>query len=311
MMQHPESALNDMHAASDCCQDTDGTQGTTYPGEHVMPPSAGNQGGMTSGALGGGNAVSSGQQYANDVPHYTSQGFVAGRPQEVNNPASAGELHGSPHQDPGFRTGGVTDGSVHDMSAASPAAASHMQPQTYPGGYQTAPPSMPSQSHETAYPNMSAYAAGYQTVPPQMPPQGGYQNIPPGMPEGQGSFQTATFQMPPQGGYYGTSPQMPPQSGPAPVHPMPDQAHHPKFEEHKYGQFVEVVNGFINGEPDIPKTVGLLENCDLRFWKGAIVGVVASLILTNKTVQTAVTGTLGGIMGAFQKESQEQPTQGD
>lgn len=81
---------------------------------------------------------------------------------------------------------------------------------------------------------------------------------------------------------------------------------HPKYDEHKYGQFMGIVNDLVNGNPDMSKMMGFLESCDTQFWKGALIGVTATLLLTNETVKKTIIDSLSGIWGIFQKEKKEE-----
>ena len=61
---------------------------------------------------------------------------------------------------------------------------------------------------------------------------------------------------------------------------------------------MDVVNGIINGEsPDIPKLLGLFENIDTQFWKGAITGAVLVLVVNNDTVKKTIGDFFSGITG--------------
>jgi len=58
----------------------------------------------------------SGSQNAYDIPRYTSEGHILGRPQEENNPQSAGNVHGGgqiPQQPGSFQ--GVASGAYQQM----------------------------------------------------------------------------------------------------------------------------------------------------------------------------------------------------
>ncbi len=70
-----------------------------------------------------------------------------------------------------------------------------------------------------------------------------------------------------------------------------------KHDLNRYGQLLDAVTGIMNGEPDIPKIAGILDSYDPAFWKGAIIGVLSSLILTNDTVKGAITGTISKALG--------------
>ena len=67
--------------------------------------------------------------------------------------------------------------------------------------------------------------------------------------------------------------------------------HHPKHDAHKYGQIVQMAEKFVNGETDLSDVVNgisLLENQDSQFWRGLLVGGVATLVLTSDQVKNAM-----------------------
>jgi hypothetical protein len=79
--------------------------------------------------------------------------------------------------------------------------------------------------------------------------------------------------------------------------------HHPKYDAHKYGQMIDTVGRFLNGEANVGEVVdGLfsLNFQDDQFWKGAVVGAVAALLLTSETVQSGLTKTVGTIFATAQ-----------
>jgi hypothetical protein len=85
-----------------------------------------------------------------------------------------------------------------------------------------------------------------------------------------------------------------------------DAAHgpgHPKHDAHQYGQFVGLVNELANGNADPSKVMAFLGSLDNQFWKGALVGVSITLLLTNDAIKNAIVGTLSNILGAFTKET--------
>ena len=81
---------------------------------------------------------------------------------------------------------------------------------------------------------------------------------------------------------------------------------HVKHDQNQYGQLMGIVSDFANGTPDISKVAGFLESCDTQFWKGTVVGVAVTLLLTSDTVKSAVFGTLGGVMDTFRKEKEDK-----
>ncbi len=192
-----------------------------------------------------------GVQNAYDVPHYTSEGYILGRPQEVNNPQTAGNIQGS-SQAPlpnGFQG-------------------------TVSGTYQQVPPQMQPQ------------------MPPQMQPQGIYNQVPPN-PQPQNIYQQnpaqPVFQQNPYNRQY---------VPPYPYGQQPPPGEQSGEGEKKHGQIVDVVNGIINGEtPDIPKLISVFESIDTQFWKGAVIGAVLVLVVTNDTVKKTIGDALSSVMG--------------
>lgn len=78
---------------------------------------------------------------------------------------------------------------------------------------------------------------------------------------------------------------------------------HPKYDAHKYGQMIDTVGRFLNGEANVGEVVdGLfsLNFQDDQFWKGAVVGAVAALLLTSETVQSGLAKTVGTIFATAQ-----------
>jgi len=81
------------------------------------------------------------------------------------------------------------------------------------------------------------------------------------------------------------------------------RSHHPKYDAHKYGQMIDMVGRFLNGEANVGEVVdGLfsLNFQDDQFWKGAVAGAVAALLLTNDAVQSGLIKTVGTIFAAAQ-----------
>jgi hypothetical protein len=121
---------------------------------------------------------------------------------------------------------------------------------------------------------------GYQPHPGQMP-HGGYQPHPGFQPGQEGNPYTCG---------HDTS------HGPG----------HPKHDAHQYGQFMGIVNDIANGNADPSKIMSMLGSIDGQFWKGALVGVGVTLLLTNDTVKSTLMGALAGVMGTFTKETEEK-----
>jgi len=81
---------------------------------------------------------------------------------------------------------------------------------------------------------------------------------------------------------------------------------HPKHDQHQYGQFVQLVQDMANGKADPSRIMGFLEGLDAQFWKGALVGVAAVLLLTNDTVKSTMNSSLSGLMGVLGGEKKEE-----
>jgi hypothetical protein len=89
----------------------------------------------------------------------------------------------------------------------------------------------------------------------------------------------------------------------------PEPHRHPKHDAHQYGQVMGLVNDLANGNADPSRVMAVLGNLDAQFWKGALVGVGVTLLLTNTAVRNALAGTLSGIFGAFSQKTEETPSQ--
>jgi len=76
----------------------------------------------------------------------------------------------------------------------------------------------------------------------------------------------------------------------------------PKHDEHKYGQFMEIVNDVANGNPpDVSKIMEIMRGTDTQFIKGAVVGAVSAFLLTNETVKAGAVNLMAKITNAFGK----------
>ncbi len=81
---------------------------------------------------------------------------------------------------------------------------------------------------------------------------------------------------------------------------------HPKHDANKHGQFMGLVNDIANGDADASTVINFLASLDPLFWKGALMGAVAALLLTNDSVKSSIGGAMSGVMGAFDKDSSEE-----
>jgi hypothetical protein len=141
-------------------------------------------------------------------------------------------------------------------------------------------------------------------APPQGPAYGG-----PAWPYGPGASAGGPTgqpggQAPPQGPAYQQA-----QPGHQQAQPGPDQQT-AGFNAEQYGRIADVMGDIANGEqPDMNKLVSLFNGFDSQFWKGALIGAVITVLMTNETVRSAVADVVSGIMGAFKKD--ETNTGGD
>jgi hypothetical protein len=246
-----------------------------------------------------------------------------GRPETANDPTSAGNIQGAPAD----AAGQAANGGHGGPAQGQPAPGTMGQPAYQPPPQGIAPPSGMNPAYgPTMAGGSPAGQPGYQVPPQQMGYAGmgvapGGPAVPPG------------YQPPPQYmAYAGMNPtygptmaqpgyQPPPGMGPmgtAPVYegapgyyvPYPGapraqttaEQSAPGFNTEHYGRIADVVKDIANGEqPDVDKIAALYSGFDAQFWKGALIGAVVTVLLTNETVKTAVAGTLGGIFGAFGK----------
>jgi hypothetical protein len=74
----------------------------------------------------------------------------------------------------------------------------------------------------------------------------------------------------------------------------------PCLEAQRYAQWMEAACEIANGKPNMEKIMGLMQGYDSQFWKGALVGAAAALLIGNDTVKGAVTETFASIWGMFQ-----------
>lgn len=71
----------------------------------------------------------------------------------------------------------------------------------------------------------------------------------------------------------------------------------PKHLERRYGQLIELCGDLMRGKADPSKIMSFLGASGDHFWKGAIVGAGLTFLLTNDTVKSAVTDSLGSLFG--------------
>lgn len=90
-------------------------------------------------------------------------------------------------------------------------------------------------------------------------------------------------------------------------------AHHPEsglghMRGHAGGQapWMDLVNDLAGGNADPSKLVACLGTLETQFWKGALVGVAVTLLVTNDTVRNSLKAALSGIFSASQPEVQEK-----
>jgi hypothetical protein len=276
---------------------------------------------------------------AYDIPRYNSEGYVLGRPESANDPASAGNVqggtaghapaggYGGPTQPPhGQPAPGVMDPGTMNAAPGDAVAGNggtgHPGYQPPPQGGMPHPGMAPGNGPEMAPGGQAGYQvppqqmayAGMGTVPggPGFPP--GYQPLPQGMaytgmnPAYGPTMVPPGYPPPPGMGPMGTGPVY--EGAPGYTVPYPGDPHAqgaagqtaPGFNAEHYGRIADVVKDIANGEqPDVDKIAALYSGFDAQFWKGALIGAVVTVLLTNETVKTAVAGTLGGIFGAFGK----------
>ncbi len=68
----------------------------------------------------------------------------------------------------------------------------------------------------------------------------------------------------------------------------------PKFDQQRLGKMYSTVSDVMNGEADPSSLIGLFAENSGDFWKGALVGAAAAVLLNND----AVKGALGGLVGS-------------
>lgn len=79
----------------------------------------------------------------------------------------------------------------------------------------------------------------------------------------------------------------------------------PKFDQEKLGKMYNTVNDVMNGEADPTSLVGLFAENTGDFWKGALVGAAAVVLLNNDAVKGALAGVAGSVGGMFGEKDPE------
>ena len=78
----------------------------------------------------------------------------------------------------------------------------------------------------------------------------------------------------------------------------------PEHDMHRYGQLFEVVNDIMNGNPEPAKILRFIDGFETQFWKGAMLGVGVTLLVTNDTVKKKFVGGVAGLWSKIQKDAE-------
>ena len=159
-----------------------------------------------------------------------------------------------------------------------------------------------------ASPADAAQAASTQTAIPGQQAQTVSQS-----PQAQTAGQQAQFQPnvimdPATGQLYYTMPQGQPLQPPSQngqyvyytAQTPPDQAPTPEPQQPDYARIIKSVEDFAEGDASVADVVKILwtETAqDDQFWKGAVVGAAAAVLLTNETVRGTLGKTFGSLFG--------------
>lgn len=71
----------------------------------------------------------------------------------------------------------------------------------------------------------------------------------------------------------------------------------PRETERRIGQAMEIYTDFMQGKSDPSKIMDFLTSTGAHFWKGAAVGALLALLLTNSTVKSAIGEAFSGLFG--------------
>ena len=130
-------------------------------------------------------------------------------------------------------------------------------------------------------------------------PQGGGVN-PQGMygsaPLGGGVYPQGMYGSAPQGG--GVNPQG------VPVQNMYSQESQSAVGDmNRFGQYLGVINDIASGKtPELPEVAQMVQQAPGDFWKGAIVGVAAGLLLTSESVRNGLGSVIGAVFSGVGRE---------
>jgi len=69
-----------------------------------------------------------------------------------------------------------------------------------------------------------------------------------------------------------------------------------------------LVNDIANGKADPSRMMSYLGGVDSQFWKGAVVGIGATLLLTNDSVKGAMAGLFSSLLGGTGGRCEEDAT---
>lgn len=277
-------------------------------------PEAGAPQGMAYGQPAGGPQAGAGQAYGS--PQVIAAGQAYGGPQAAPMGGPAGNVpHGTPGHAPGACEAGTETPHTcscgqHEAAAqAGPAAPQGPMFGPQPGmaygaqpgaGYGTQPGMAYGVQPGQAYGPQPGQAYGPQpgaTFGPQYGPMPGQAPQPEhggcdgrhgasGGPTGPGGF----------AGFAGQ-----PGFGPQAFAAMGSDD--PQHLQNRYGQMLELCNELMQGKADPVKIASFLTTSGTYFWKGAIVGALATFVLTNASVKSAIRDSVSSVFGASKKPS--------
>lgn len=90
----------------------------------------------------------------------------------------------------------------------------------------------------------------------------------------------------------------------------PQHAPGPRETERRFGQAMEIYSDFMQGKSDPSKIMDFITSTGAHFWKGAAVGVLLTLILTNSTVKSTIGEAFSGLFGKGGGSPEQSATDG-
>jgi hypothetical protein len=75
----------------------------------------------------------------------------------------------------------------------------------------------------------------------------------------------------------------------------------PQHLQNRYGQMLAMCSDLMQGKADPAKIASFLTAGGTHFWKGAIVGALATFVLTNSSVKSALGDSFSAIFGGAAK----------